>query len=81
MPRRTNADEDQDFCEELPYMGLNIDLGKILQYITDHFDPEEVFDRQDLETWAKYQAVEDVTNEEALMQWGYEHAEYFQNEE
>ena len=28
MPRRTNADEDQDFCEELPYMGLNIDLAK-----------------------------------------------------
>jgi hypothetical protein len=81
MPKQTNSTEDQDFCEQLPYMGLNIDLGKVFEYIVDNYSPEDIFDENELIAWAKYQPIENIANEESLMQWGYENREYFKEEE
>jgi hypothetical protein len=81
MPKNTTSLEDEEFCDVLPELGLNIDLSKVFQWIVDNYEPEDIFDFQDLQTWAKYQHITDVCDEEALMQWGHEHAKYFQYEE
>lgn len=76
MPSATNSDQDQDFVERLPEMGLNIDLGKVFEYISNNFQPDDVFPTSKLAKWAADKSPNQIFNYDALHDWATEHG-YF----
>jgi hypothetical protein len=52
MAKRTNSYEDTSLAN---YIGeiMDVDAGKILDYVSGHFDPDDVFGYGDLEDWAR----------------------------
>jgi hypothetical protein len=73
LAKTTNADEDQEFCYNINTMGLNIDLGKVLQYIEQHFEPEDVFEKPRLATWAADHSPSEIFDYDILDEWATEH--------
>lgn len=73
MARTTNADEDQEFSYNINAMGLNIDLGKVLQYIERHFEPEDVFDKVKLAEWAADKSPSQIFDYHVLDEWATAH--------
>ncbi len=73
MAKSTSADEDQEFCYNINTMGINIDLGKVLQYIERNFEPEDVFDKVKLAKWAADKSPSQIFDYDVLDEWAVEH--------
>ena len=76
MLRHTNADQDQEFCEHMPEMGLHIDLSKVLDYVANNFEPGDVFEKPRLAEWAADKSPSQIFDFHVLDEWataqGYE---------
>lgn len=79
MSKVTNAREDQEFIERLTGMGLSIDLGKVLEYISNNFDPNDVYDTKELAEWAAKHTPSQLFNYDVLDEWATAHG-YIQSE-
>lgn len=79
MLKSTNADQDQNFCERLPEMGLHLDLGKVFEYINENFDPEDVFASSRLGEWAADKSPNQLFDYSILDEWATDHG-YIQEE-
>jgi hypothetical protein len=72
MSKVTSANEDQEFIEKLVAMGLSIDLGKVLEYISNNFDPNDVYDTKELAEWAAQHTPNQLFNFHVLDEWATE---------
>ena len=53
MAKRTSTHEDADVEKFVADEFLSIDCGTLLQYIQDNFNPDEIFDKGELDEWAE----------------------------
>jgi len=53
MSRTTSYSEDRDMADTLAkYIVIDVDAGRILNYVAVNFNPEDVFDPDVLRDWA-----------------------------